>query len=98
MAASLRQLVKSKIFRTVKFIPLGGDLLSRLITGCMKRFDIDDDNKLRFTTTFGKEIAYAIGQQRNRVAQDIGVAYKGKYSALLAIMMWAGKVQAPTHT
>jgi hypothetical protein len=36
--------------------------------------------------------------QLDRVAQDIGVAYKGKYYALLAIMMWAGKVQAPTHT
>jgi len=77
MAASLRQLVKSKIFRTVKFIPLGGDLLSRLVTGCMKRFDIDDDDKLRFTTT-----AFNSLQERRRPAKKSSMSGDERTSAI----------------
>jgi hypothetical protein len=45
----------------------------------MKELDPDRSSWDDFKTSFGKVIVYSLlGQQRNRVAQAIGAAYRGK--------------------
>jgi len=56
-----------------------------MVAGCMKKLDLDKSSWDDFKTSFGKVIVYSLGQQRNRVAQDIGTAYRGKYSSASSI-------------